>query len=75
MENKEIEILLKQIGSALKKIKKITIDNNQLIGFCLAQSQSHIPIPEEWKKSVSVSTEQLDYMMRNNIPLNQWGDS
>jgi len=75
MEKKEIVILLKQISSALKELKKLTIDNNQLIGFCITQSQSHIPIPEEFKKSLSVSNEQLDYMMKNKIPLNQWGDS
>lgn len=73
--DESIKTLLKQIFSALQDIKDTAIANNQLIGFLIQKDVKESDIPKEYSKALVVSNEQLDYMMKNNISLTQWGDS
>jgi len=69
-----MKTLLKQIFSILKDIHDYQLTNNQLLGFLIEQHKPQTHIKESDKKII-VTSEQIDYMLENDIPLNQWGDS
>jgi hypothetical protein len=73
--DESIKLILKQIFSALQDIKETAVANNQLMGFLIQRGANDINIPKEYDKALGVSSEQLDYMVENNISFTQWGDS
>ena len=73
---KDIEQILKEIATSLKQIKKIVIDNNQISGFIASQQTPHSPhFNKEDIKSIMITSEQLDYMAKEKISMNVWGDA
>jgi len=73
---KDIEQILKEIATSLKQIKKIVIDNNQISGFIASQQTPRSPhLNKEDIKSIMITSEQLDYMAKEKISMNVWGDA